>query len=103
MPGWLSRVLTRIHALAAQGRVRFTLKALQELAVLDLDADDAVEVLRGLTAKDSAGRLVSAHTGEWMYVFKPAVGQTTVYLKLVLRTDCVVVSFHEEESGDDED
>ena len=103
MPVWLSRVLGRIQALAAEGSVRFTLKALQELAVLDLDADDAVEVLHGLTAKDSAGRLVSAHTGEWMYVFKPAVGETTVYLKLVLRTDCVVVSFHEEESGDDED
>jgi len=95
--------LERVHALAAEGSVRFTLKALQELAVLDLDADDAVEVLQGLTARDSAGRIVTAHSGEWMYVFKPALGETTLYLKLVLRTDCVVVSFHEEESSDDED
>ncbi len=58
---------------------------------------------KSLTAKDSAGRLVSAQTGEWLYVFKRAVGETTVYLKLVLRTHCVVVSFHEEESGDHED
>lgn len=103
MPRWLSRVLERVHALAAQGNVRFTLKALQELAVLDLDADDAVEVLQSLTPKDSAGRLVSALTGEWMYVFKPALGGTMLYLKLVLRVDCVVVSFHKEGSGDDED
>src|SRR6266568_8944930 len=103
MPRWLPRVLQRVHALAAEGSVRFTLKALQELAVLDLDADDAVEVLQGLTVRDSAGRIVTAHSGEWMYVFKPALGETTLYLKLVLRTGCVVVSFHEEESSDDED
>jgi MqsR (Motility quorum-sensing regulator) toxin of toxin-antitoxin system len=103
MPRWLSRVLRRVHALAGEGSVRFTFKALQELALLDLDGDDAVEVLRGLTAKHSAGRLVSARTGEWMYVFQPAVGGITVYLKLVLRTDCVVVSFHHEERSDDED
>jgi hypothetical protein len=36
-------------------------------------------------------------------VFKPPLGGTTLYLKLVLRADCVVVSFHEEGSGDDED
>lgn len=37
----------------------------------------------------------------WMYVFKPRVAETVLYLKLILRADCVVVSFHEE--GDRED
>jgi hypothetical protein len=35
------RVLKRIHELAASGRVRFTLKALRELASLDVGLDEA--------------------------------------------------------------
>lgn len=103
MPRWLPRVLARIHELASTGNVRFTLKAVQELAALDLDVEDAREVLQSLSASDSAGRLASAPTGEWMYVFKPMVGATTVYLKVVLRAGCIVVSFHEERHRDDED
>ena len=34
---------------------------------------------------------------ELMYVFKPSVAETLIYLKLVLRAECVVVSFHEDE------
>ncbi len=103
MPRWLPRVLTRVHELAAQQKVRFTLKARRELAGLGLGLDhqDAVEVLANLTAEDSAGRLISERTGEWMYVFRPRIAGMVVYVKLVLRTECVVVSFHEE--GDDHD
>jgi hypothetical protein len=43
--------------------------------------------------------LESASTGEWMYLFKPSVARTVVYLKVVLRNDCIVVSFHEDEGG----
>lgn len=103
MPQWLPRILARVHRLAAHQRVRFTMKALQELQALALDADDAVDVLRGLARRDSAGRLVSKGTGEWLYRFAPRVGETTVYLKLVLRTDCIVISFHEETQHEDAD
>jgi hypothetical protein len=98
MPRWLPRVLRRIHQLAAQGRVRFTAKALSELGELGsgLDAEDAVEVLAGLRAADAVTRLISEHTGEWMYVFRPYMLGEVVYTKLVLRTDCIVVSFHRE-------
>ena len=34
-----------------------------------------------------------------MYVFKPRVGGDTLYLKLILRSECVVLSFHEDEAG----
>jgi len=37
-----------------------------------------------------------------MYVFRPTVAQTVVYLKLIVRTDCVVVSFHEDEDQNHE-
>jgi hypothetical protein len=38
-----------------------------------------------------------------MYAFKPAVAGTVVYVKLVVRSDCLVVSFHEDEGEDDEE
>ena len=103
MARWLPSVLPRIHRLAAERKVRFTLKATRELALVGfgLDLDDAVDILVGLSASDSAGRLVSEHTGEWMYVFEQRVAGGVLYVKLVLRSDFVVVSFHEEASDRD--
>jgi len=102
---WLPAVLERIHELASQEKVRFTIKALRELAALDigLDEEDARHVLASLAASDFVERLVSKKTGEWMYVFKPRVGGVVIYAKLILRSDCVVISFHEEERQGDED
>jgi hypothetical protein len=103
MPSALANVLRRVRALRAEENVRFTLKAVRELAALGLDATDACESLEGLRAADFVKRLVSEATGEWMYVFKPKVGGILVYVKLMLRRGCVVVSFHEDEGGDDEE
>ena len=77
-------MLARIRELAAQRKVRFTLKALRELAALDvgLDQEDACGVLMDLA-------------------FKPTAAGTVVYVKVVLRHDCVVISFHDE--GDEGD
>ncbi len=61
------------------------------------------DVIGGLCAEDLAGRLTSRITGEWMYVFKPEVGGQIVYVKLVVREDCLVVSFHEDEGTDHEE
>ena len=105
MPRWLPRLLRRIHDLSGRGRVRFTLKAARELAALGagLDAQDACDTLAALRAKDFADRFQSEHTAEWMYVFKPLIAGTVVYLKLVLRAECLVVSFHEDEGESDEE
>lgn len=105
MPRWLPRLLRYIHDLAGRGQVNFTLKALRELAALGagLDAQDVCDVLARLAVDDFAERLESDATGEWMYVFKPAVAGTVVYLKLLMRTACVVVSFHEDEGEVDEE
>ena len=40
MPRWLPAILSRIHVLATQGNVRFTLKALRELATLEVGLND---------------------------------------------------------------
>jgi hypothetical protein len=106
MPPWLPGILTRIRGLAADRRILFTLKARRELAALEcgLDERDACDVLTSLKTADSAGRLVSSATREWLYVFKPRVAGIVVYVKVLLRNECVVVSFHEDQGGtDDED
>ena len=83
-----------------QGRVRLTSKAAGELAALGcgLDVNDACDVLSALTVEDFAERVESEQTAEWMYVFKPEVARTLVYLKVVLRADCVVISLHEDKA-----
>lgn len=98
MTRWLSRVLGRIHECALAGRVAMTSKATRELATLGigLDADDVRWILAGLTPSDSAGRLRSKVLGEWLYVFKPQLSGARIYLKVVLRAECIVVSFHED-------
>ncbi len=103
MPRWLPRALARIHRLAAAGKVQFTEKALRELEALDLGLNehDGAEVVLGLTARECAGRVFSPETAEWLYVFKPLVAGTALYVKLVLRAHCVVISFHRGESGDE--
>ena len=102
-PRWLVAALARIRGLATRRKVYFTLKALRELAGLGMDEEDACEVLASLVVTESAQRLRSKKTGEWMYVFKPEVGGIPVYLKVILRADCVVISFHEERHRGHED
>lgn len=104
-PRWLTRVVATIRTLAAQGKVRFTLKAFHELATLGLglDEEDARHILANLTAGDFDEQLVSQPTGEWMYVFKPTVAETILYIKVVIQADCIVVSFHEDEGQNDAD
>ncbi len=97
--------MARIRELATQRKVGFKLKALRELAALGmgLDEEDACDVLANLATSDFVERVGSKKTGEWMYVFKPTVGEVILYVKVILRSDCVVISFHEEEDQSDED
>ena len=103
MASWLSGVLDRIHELARDGNVRLTVKALAEVRGLGLGlgVSDVVDILIALSPTDSAGRLRSSVSSEWLYVFKPMVAETILYVKLVLRSDCVVVSFHKDESDEE--
>jgi len=104
MPGWLPTVLNSIHEFAAKREVRFTLKALREVAALGLGLDpiDACDILEHLGSADSAGRVRSASTGEWLYVFTPRVASTVLYVKLLLRSGCLIVSFHEDEGNEND-
>jgi hypothetical protein len=95
---WIGKVLRRIADFASARKVSFTLKALQEMAGLSVDEEDACEVLAELTAEDCLGRQRSKKTGEWMYAFKPEFQGVELYVKVVLRESCVLISFHEDEA-----
>lgn len=77
---------------------RTALERIEELAALEPPAhpDDVTETLEQLEPEDWVGRLISKPTGEPMYVSKPLTLFGLLYVKVVLRNDCVVVSFHEE-------
>lgn len=98
-------MLRDIRALAAARRLSFTHKALRELAALGmgLDVEDARDVLMNLRPDDLAARRRSDATGEWMYIFKPSIENTVVYVKVILRADCIVISFHADEGAGDDD
>lgn len=91
--------------MAGQRKVLFTFKALRELAALEigLDEEDACDVLASLARADFVARVRSRGTGEWMYVFKPMIGGDLMYVKVILRAECVVISFHGEEDQSHED
>lgn len=99
MTRWFPKILAEVHRSASEGSVLLTLKALRESVSMGLAPEDVRDVIGSLTAADSTGRLRSKSTGEWMHVFKPRVGDEVVYVKLIVREDCVVVSFHEDEGG----
>jgi len=57
----------------------------------------------GSRPRGCARRLVSREAEEWLYVFKPRIAEIVLYVKVALRADCVVISFHEEGGDDDQD
>ncbi len=74
-----------------------------ELLELAMDREDLCDLLADLEGDDFVRRFSSVATGEWMYVFKPQVAHLVIYLKLILRDDCVVISCHEDSDDDDQD
>jgi hypothetical protein len=96
-------VVARIHAQAARGRVVFTDKARRELRACGFHADDALELLAGLQVEDLDRSQASSRGPEMMHVFKPHAGGMRLYVKVVLRMACVVISLHEDRNGDDEE
>ena len=94
----IPRLLSRVRKLAEQGRVNFTRKAYRELATFDqpIVESDAIDIIIAFTEHDFVQRIKSHITGEHMYVFKTRIGNLWIYVKLLLRDECIIVSFHED-------
>jgi hypothetical protein len=75
VPTRVVSVLTRIRAAMRLERVRFTQKALSEIAQLpcEFDERDACDVLDGLRSADFDSMAATIRTWEVLYVFKPEV------------------------------
>lgn len=97
-PRWVAAVPRRVRDRAIWGRVRFTYKARREIAEIGWDRSDACEVLASLGSENLVRRLASEHSGEWLYVFECQVAGMQIYAKVILRVECIVISFHEESS-----
>lgn len=103
MPPWQHRVQTRLRALADAGRVDFTAKARGEMAAAGLHPEDILDILTSLGRGERIARMRSGHSGEWLYAFRPSVGWGPLYLKVVLRSGCTLISCHDdthEEGGE---
>ena len=102
-PRWLVRALEEIRRCGLARSVDFTVKADEELLALGLalNQDDACEILARLSLRDFAERMISTRTGEFMYVFTPQVAGVSLYVKVILRRRCVVISFHEQDPAED--
>ena len=96
MPAWVFRVLIRVRGLAASGRLRFTDKASAEMWTLGLSRDDVLQILADLSPSAEPTRTRSSHGPEWMYEFRPKTPGLSLYLKVVLRHEGVLVSCHED-------
>ena len=101
MASRLTASVDQIRQLGEARKVLFTLKALREIANLELglDPDDVCDVLAGRQRSDLAERIQSQVTGERMDIFKPSLEGVVVYVKVILRDDCLVLSFHEDEEA----
>ncbi len=102
-PRWLPAVIAAVRQRAEAQEVRLTYKAAFELAQLGLglNQDDVREARREFRAAEFIGRMASRLTGEWMYMFGFAIAEIPIYTKLILRRECVVVSFHEDLSNEE--
>lgn len=96
-------VLRTIHEAVAEDRVLYTVKARAEMGALCIDETDAAEILSGLSASDYHQTLHSHSTDEQLWVFKPLLFDEVLYVKVVLRERCVVISLHEDRDGDEND
>ena len=99
MPRWSRPVIPRVQQAVFAGRVRLTHKALSEVASLGINEMDALDILLRLVEADASSRFRSERGTGWMYVFRPVVAEVKLYVKLMVKDGCVVISFHENEAG----
>lgn len=102
MASWKAKALTTLRKHLEQNTIQFTEKARSELAALDLYELDAVEMMAEFTSSELVDRIQSTSSGEPLYVFKPRLGNSRLYVKMAFRSYCDVISFHPD-SGEEID
>lgn len=90
------RKLAVIKALVAEGKVRATYSAIQSAAHLGLGFSDMLDTVMSLTPADFY-KSMTKHTDYtvWQDVYRPDTRIGSVYLKLTVIEDVLIVSFKE--------
>lgn len=88
--------LARAKALARQGRFRMTTSAIMGAAEMGLSPQDMLTVVMALTGADFHKSMTThADHAIWQDVYRPRIPQGSVYLKLTVVDDLLIVSFKE--------
>ena len=88
--------LSMVKALVEAGKARATWSALQGAAQLGLDFSEMLDVVKSLTTSDFY-KSMTTHADHtiWQDVYRPKTRVGSVYLKLTVVDDVLIVSFKE--------
>lgn len=88
--------LSVVKALIAQGKIRSTLSALSGGAVLGVDFEGMIAIVKSLTPKDFY-KSMTTHADHrlWQDVYRPKTLVGELYVKLMVIDDVLIVSFKE--------
>jgi motility quorum-sensing regulator/GCU-specific mRNA interferase toxin len=85
-----------VKAMIQTGKVRITMSALVGGAALGFDADGILGVVMALTSRDFFKSMTTNNDHRiWQDVYRPATSAGSVYLKLTVFDEVLVVSFKE--------
>lgn len=88
--------LSKVKALVKSGKVRATMSALSGAAALGIRFDEMLTIIASLTSKDFYKSMTShADHRIWQDVYRPKIDARTIYLKLTVIEDVLIVSFKE--------
>jgi motility quorum-sensing regulator / GCU-specific mRNA interferase toxin len=88
-----------VKALIEAGKVRSTVTALSGAAQMGLGFDDIVGVIKALTLADFYKSMTAYGDHRiWHDVYRPVTEAGTIYLKLTVIDDVLIVSFKETET-----
>src|SRR5690242_16470901 len=97
---WLSGCLEywlKLRHLQAAARFPLPIRLLESSpSFILVDETDVCHLLLDLKISDFKERKHSNITDEWLYIFLISVEDCQIYLKLILRNNCLIISFHED-------
>ena len=88
--------LSHVQALVNKGRVRSTFSALSGAAAMGIDYEGMMATVLALLPRDFYKSMTThADHRVWQDVYRPSTEAGTVYLKLTVTDDVLIVSFKE--------
>ncbi len=88
--------LVRVKDLVRKGHYEIRISALKGAAAIGMSRDDILEIVLSLTVSDFYKSMTTyADYRVWQDVYRPTVTVGTIYLKVTVTENVIVVSFKE--------